>query len=160
MQLNATNVLHHLLSLAMYCIMLHISYLFLTAPCIHGNIQSIFILAGLAFVRFCRQHPWWLHLRFFCQIRDCWKLLLQRSWSTSLRERGQTRQQVQIWIFQSEIFIAASTFGVGKVDLPWGQINDLLSGNTISSVPPNNSHVSVSDPSKAYWAATAPFKGP
>ena len=36
----------------------------------------------------------------------------------------------------------------------------LIGETLISSVPPSNSLVSVSDPWRAYWADTPPFKGP
>ena len=46
------------------------------------------------------------------------------------------------------------------ISLPGGQINEPSSGRILfSSVPPSNSLVSVSDPQRAFWADTEPFKG-
>ena len=47
------------------------------------------------------------------------------------------------------------------IDLPGGKINDPSLGKILFSfVPPSNSLAVVSDPWRAFWTATAPFKGP
>ena len=66
--------------------------------------------------------------------------------------------QFQVWPLAQFFFVS---FLWKIIDLPGLQINDPSSGEILFSfVPPSNSHVSVFDPWRAFWADTAPFKDP